>query len=170
MLLNTNLIKKIKKEVIDMVNKDQSVRYANKFDVKLDKTNSNKIKKIIELIGWPKKSQFGEKVASGMWLIVQHADHDTEFQQKCLKLIKQAVKKNEADKKLIPFLEDRLLVNKNKKQIYGTQFYKNKTTGKLIPKSIRNQKHVDKLRKSVGLDPLSSYSKKLNESVKRIEK
>ncbi len=152
-----------------MVKKDQDLRYNNKFDEKLDKINTDKLKVIISQIGWPRISQVSKKVSDGAWLLVQHSDHDPLFQKKCLKLIKELVKEKEIDIKLIPLLEDRILVNDGKKQIYGTQFYKNKKTGKLIPKPIKNPKNVNEIRKSVGLEPLDVYSKTLNEIIERIE-
>lgn len=60
-------------------------------------------------------------------------------------------------------------MNEGKKQKYGTQFFKDEKTGELKPKPVKNQNHVDVLRKSVGLEPLDIYSKKLNKMFKRIE-
>ncbi len=170
MRLDKNLINRIKKEILEMVNKDQSLRYTNKLDAKFDRANSLKLKKIINQVGWPKKNDFGQEISSGAWLIVQHSDHDLMFQKECLKLMKQMVKEGQIDKKLVPFLEDRILVNEGKKQKYGTQFYKDKINGKLIPKPIKNLKNVDKLRISVGLEPIEVYAKLLQDSIDKIEK
>ncbi|OGE31559.1 hypothetical protein A2631_01465 [Candidatus Daviesbacteria bacterium RIFCSPHIGHO2_01_FULL_44_29] len=164
------LIEKIKKEILIMVARDQNLRHSGKNDQKIDRANTKKLKKIISQIGWPKISQVSKKVAAGVWLLVQHSDHDLRFQKQCLNLMKKAEKEGEADKKLAAYLTDRVLVNENKKQIYGTQFYKDKKTGnKLIPRPIKNLKQVNILRKSVGLGPLVSYSKVLNRAVLQVE-
>lgn len=165
----SKIISEIKKDILLMVKMDQDLRYNNKLDTKLDKINAEKLKKILSNVGWPKISQFGKKVSNGTWLLVQHSDHDLGFQKKCLRLIKEATKEKEIDIKLLPLLEDRVLVNQGKKQKYGTQFFKDKKTGELKPKPIKNKNLVDVLRKSVGLEPLDIYSKKLNNMVKRIE-
>lgn len=68
------------------------------------------------------------------WLLIQHADSDVEFQQYCLELMEREVESGGVAKSDVAFLTDRILVNKGKPQLYGTQFYESK--GKLIPMSI----------------------------------
>lgn len=169
MKVDKELINKIKKEILSMVKKDQALRYANKVDVKLDKENTEKLKKIILQIGWPKISLVGEEVSDGAWLLVQHSDQDINFQKECLRLVQREAETDEIDYKLIPLLVDRILVNEGKKQIYGTQFYKNKKTGKLVPRPIKNRAQVNKLRAAFGMESIGSYGKLLNESIARIE-
>ncbi len=163
------LIEEIKKDILEMVERDQVMRYEDKIDESIDKTNTKQLKIIISQIGWPKISQVGKKVADGAWLLVQHSDYDLLFQKKCLVLIKETAREHEVDIRLIPLLEDRILVNEGKKQIYGTQFYRNKKTGKLIPKPIKDPSRVDIRRKSVGLEPIASYKRMLNATIQRIE-
>ncbi|OGZ73479.1 MAG: hypothetical protein A3A98_01375 [Candidatus Staskawiczbacteria bacterium RIFCSPLOWO2_01_FULL_40_39] len=162
-------IQKIKREIFRMVKQDQQLRYAGKVDEIIDRANTEKLKIIISQIGWPKISQVGKKVATGAFLLVQHSVYDSSFQKKCLKLITEAAKIGEADAKLVPLLVDRILVSEGKKQIYGTQFYKDKKSGQLMPRPIKNPSQVDKVRKSVGLEPLDSYQRILNKSNKKIE-
>jgi hypothetical protein len=53
------------------------------------------------------------------------------------------------------------LVNEGKKQLFGTQFYKNK---KCIfrPRPIRDMKNLDKRRKKYGLPPFSDLNMRLS--------
>jgi len=164
------ILRKIKHEILRIVEKDQALRYSNKVDLKVDKTNANKLKKIVSKIGWPTISLVGKKASEGAWLLVQHAVHDLKFQKKCLALIKKAAKNNDVDIKLIPLLEDRIRVQEGKKQIYGTQFFKDDKTGESVPKPINNIKKVETLRASFGLESFEAYSRKLNDMVEQIEK
>lgn len=162
-------IQEIKWEILGMVKKDQVLRHAGKFNEAEDRANTDKLKVIISQIGWPKISQIGKKTATEAFLLVQHSVYDRSFQKKCLKLIIEAAKIDEADKKLTPLLIDRILVSEGKKQIYGTQFYKDNKSGKLKPRPIKNSSQIDMVRKSVGLEPLDLYQRILNESNKKIE-
>ena len=56
-------------------------------------------------------------------------------------------------KVFIAYLIDSVLVTKNKKQIYGTQFSKGK------PKLIKNIKYLDLRRKKMNLEPFTVYQK-----------
>jgi hypothetical protein len=58
------------------------------------------------------------------------------------------------------YLTDRILVNNSKKQLYGTQFYRDKR-GVLIARPIKNKDNLDKRRKAVGLESFQKYSKEI---------
>jgi hypothetical protein len=89
--------KKLEKIINKMVEIDQKMRKkAMKTGIlnkKIDKKNTLKMKKIIKQYGWPTISMVGEKASKNAWLLVQHADHDVEFQKKCLKLMGSIYKK-----------------------------------------------------------------------------
>lgn len=148
-----------------MVKVDQGIRRkflkGGQWNKEIDIRNTKKMKDIVKKYGWPGKSLVGENGAHGAWLLIQHSVHDLKFQKKCLVLLKQAVKTGEASKKHLAYLIDRILVNSGKKQIYGTQFYKNKN-GKLDLKPIRDRKNADKRRKKMGLSFLSQGIQEIN--------
>ena len=127
---------------------------------KVDKQNTAKIKKIIARYGWPGENLVGKKGSRSAWLIVQHATHNLKFQKRCLKLLKVAVEKGEADKKYLAYLTDRTLVQENKKQIYGTQF-KGKSDGKSEPFPIKDLRKLMILRREAGLESFSKYKKRM---------
>ncbi|MBE9489941.1 MAG: hypothetical protein IMY67_06580, partial [Bacteroidetes bacterium] len=56
-------------------------------------------------------------------------------------------------------IQDRILVNENKPQIYGMQFRYN-TERKLEPFPIIDPEYVDQRRKEIGLEPLKDYLKR----------
>lgn len=125
-----------------------------KFGIKEQNFNQcTMLEKIICIHGWPKLSEFGKEAAFFAWIIVQHADHNVEFQKKCLKRIKQLIKEDEAEKRCFAYLYDRIQINQNKLQRYGTQIdYK---TG--LPKPLEDPLHVNERRTDMGLESLEEY-------------
>jgi len=167
---------KIAKKINQMAELDQEMRYyAKKHGGRIkekyrdvDRKNTKQIKEIIKQIGWPTISKVGKKASSNAWLLVQHADHDPYFQEKCLKLMKKLPQK-EIDTRNIAYLEDRVRVNTNRLQIYGTQFYINKK-GIFGPKPVKNIKKIDELRKKMNLEHFEEYKKRAMRSYKEWQK
>jgi hypothetical protein len=149
-----------------MVSEDQAMRKrAMKTGVwhsEVDKKNTKELKKIISKHGWPTISMVGKRASFCAWLLAQHADHDKRFQKKALKLLKKIYSKNwrDVDPMNIAFLTDRILVGNGKKQIFGTQFYMDKS-GALKPYPIRNKSGLDERRKKYGIPPFKEYLKSI---------
>jgi hypothetical protein len=124
--------------------------------------NNVRIKEIVAQHGWPGISLVGKEGAKAAWLITQHAVLDTEFMEKALPLIKEAVKNNEAEGWCLAYLQDRVLTMADKPQIYGTQhdFDEN---GTAFPLPITEPHKVDILRKKMGLEPLAEATKRIQE-------
>jgi hypothetical protein len=156
-------------EIQSMYTEDQAMRerahandgiVAEGDDETLDKRNTERMKGIVEKIGWPTVSKVGSEASRMSWLLVQHADHDVEFQNKCLALMRFE-SESEVLKIDVAYLEDRVRVNEGRPQLYGTQFYgQGDSYG---PRPIEDPEHVDQRRKELGLDSLEDYKKRLIE-------
>ena len=166
---NTNMNKRLQKQILTVVAKDQAMRFSGKWDAKIDRNNTKTLKKIIKKYGWPDIALVGKKASQGAWLIAQHADHDVKFQKYCLKLITERLKDRKIDPKNFAYLTDRVLVNSGKLQLYGTQFYLNKK-GQLVPRSIKNKKELSKRRKKFYLEPFTKYKARLMNKQKLFKK
>ncbi|MBU2564028.1 hypothetical protein KKA23_00370 [Patescibacteria group bacterium] len=161
--------KKLANLIIKMANEDQKIRFdalkaknnkkAGLKILKIDKKNTTKAKEIIKRYNWPTFDFIGKRASKSFWLIIQHADLDVKFQDKCLKLLKKAVKKKQAFPKTEAYLTDRVLVNLGKKQKFGTQFIRK--NNKLIPRAIIDKKNVNKRRKAYDLDTLEENIKQM---------
>jgi hypothetical protein len=123
-----------------------------------DSLNEIKAKTIINKYGYPGYSLVGD-ISDNFWAIVQHCDDDIPFQERVLALMKKEIGKNNAGKEKYAYLVDRVLVNKNQKQIYGTQIHTDPKTNKSAPFPLKHPKQVDRLRKRMGLGPLADYLK-----------
>jgi hypothetical protein len=123
-----------------------------------DSVNMIKAKSIIAKYGFPGFDLVGE-YSNDFWAIVQHCDDDVQFQQQVLKLLIKQVIKHNASGENYALLQDRVLVNTGKKQLYGTQVRYNTKTKSAKPLPISDSTNVDNRRKAVGLSPLNEYLK-----------
>ncbi|NVJ59629.1 MAG: hypothetical protein HWE27_04520 [Gammaproteobacteria bacterium] len=172
----------IKKKLAHMVEIDQLMRmesmstadkgfsdseakeYKEKFQVfykEIDEANTRDMKRIIEIHGWPVISKFGKEAENHAWLIVQHADHDIDFQKSVLALLEKLLPKKETNPSSYAYLYDRVASSyfdpsKRALQKYGTQgACKGENSWEPLP-MIEPEK-VDERRASVGLTPMKEY-------------
>lgn len=156
----------VAEEIQKMAKRDQEMRHKlrhdnDAWDEAIDRENTTRMKEIIDEIGWPTVSKVGDENSSNAWLLVQHADHDVQFQKKCLELIKGAPE-NEVSKRDIAYLEDRVAIGEGRPQIYGTQFQK--IDGEMQPLPIIDSDKVEARRREMGLEPLEENRKRLQKS------
>jgi hypothetical protein len=59
---------------------DQKMRKSEQWDSSIDLANTQRMKEIVEQMGWPTRSKVGGHASEMAWLLVQHADHDRAFQ------------------------------------------------------------------------------------------
>ncbi|HLI08537.1 MAG TPA: DUF6624 domain-containing protein [Ktedonobacteraceae bacterium] len=154
--------KAIANEIMKMSEVDQQMRKRGQWDASIDVANTQRMKEIVEHMGWPTRSKVGSPASKMAWQLVQHADHDRAFQQACLDLMK-AQAPGEVSPVNIAYLEDRVRVAEGRPQVYGTQFYSDEA-GKVGPRPIEDPDHVDERRQAVGLQPLSDYAREVEQS------
>jgi len=132
---------------------------AGEFDDKVFRENTLVLKKIVLTHGWPSIDLVGKRASRYAWLLVQHADHDLSFQKKCLGLMQDIYTKNNKhlDPANIAYLTDRILVNQNKKQLFGTQCYFRRD-GKFVVRPIRDLKTLDQRRKAYNLETFKEFT------------
>ncbi|MFD6756947.1 DUF6624 domain-containing protein [Micromonospora gifhornensis] len=130
----------------------------------VDVDNTAWLKQVINRYGWPRRSDVGPEAATAAWLLAQHADHDPDFQRRCLALLDEAVRDGEAKPRHLAYLTDRVLRAEGRPQRYGTQFwYGPDNAGPLQPQPIEDPEQVDDRRHSVGLDTLAEYTERLRQ-------
>lgn len=122
-----------------------------------DSVNLIRVKNIIDTYGWLGPDKVGQQGATTIFLVIQHADSLTQVMY--LPKMREAVKNGKAQPGNLALLEDRVLTNQGKKQIYGSQVRHNEQTGKNEFFPIQDEANVNKRRASVGLQPLEEYAK-----------
>lgn len=153
-----------------MAKEDQAMRLhaqekADNWNKNVDYRNTERMKDLVNEIAWPSISKVGKEASSNAWLLVQHADHDQEFQKKCLELMKSEPE-NDVDKINIAYLEDRVAVAEGRPQIYGTQFYKD-SDGKMQPRQILDLENIERRREEMGLESFEEYQKRMRKKYNR---
>ncbi|MCK6648812.1 MAG: OmpA family protein [Bacteroidia bacterium] len=122
----------------------------------IDSTNLIVVKKILDTRGWLSKEIIGENGSSTLFLVIQHADIQTQV--KYLPMMQDAVKLGNASSRQLALLEDRVAVNLGEKQRYGTQLFLTPKTGTYEFYPIYDEKNVNKRRAEVGLGTIENYA------------
>jgi len=118
--------------------------------------NLDRIEEIIAEIGWPKRSAVGSSAAQTVFLIIQHADLET--QKKYLPIMKEAANEKEASWSSLALLIDRIEIREGRPQIYGSQISRDQEGNFKVFEMIEPE-YVNQRRKEVGLPPLENYVK-----------
>jgi len=128
--------------------------------VTVDERNRNRLKEIFEEYGFPNKKTVGKDAMYGIFLMIQHSDGDKKWQKSQLKNIEIAVKNGDMDGQSYAYLYDRIKINNDEKQLYGTQFSKvdpvNKTVELFETEDIVN---LDVRRMKIGMMPIKMFKK-----------
>ena len=77
-------ITKIKKQINEMFEKDQNMRFSGSWDDNIDIENTAKMKAIFYKYGLITISVYGLEISNKASIIVQHSDKDVLFQKRYL--------------------------------------------------------------------------------------
>lgn len=167
---NTSFNQALADELSKMAEKDQVAAYIPqgkhkelsnedwiKFKDSVFTTHEKRLQEIFNDYGFTGYDLVGKEGATNFWLMVQHSDHNPEFQTKVLEQMKIEVKNNNADPSDYGLLVDRVQLNTGKAQVYGTQVTYNLNTGQAYPRTLSDSINVNERRKSINLEPLEVY-------------
>lgn len=128
--------------------------------LKKDSINLIKVSKILDTQGWPSKQKIGKRGTSTLFLVIQHANLET--QQKYLSMITKAMERNDLPKRQYAMFYDRLLLRLGKRQIYGTQLAMSKESKKPYVLPLDDAKNVDARRAKMGLNSMQENLNRWN--------
>jgi tetratricopeptide (TPR) repeat protein len=172
-LIEADYDKPLQKELLEIFKDDQDIRnkyvaaqktygYESKAVDSLgkimlfkDSLNLTKVERILKEKGWVGKDKIGQQANTTLFLVIQHSDLKT--QQKYLPIMKDAVKKGNADASSFAYLEDRIALREGRRQIYGSQMGRKPNTNEYYILPLEDPVNVDKRRLEVGLTPLAEY-------------
>jgi hypothetical protein len=156
----------LRRVLLVMEDTDQAVRFASETHpndstlgpamAAIDKENERRLGAILGRYGWPTRSLVGAKGESAAWLIMQHADLDSSGLQRRGLALMQAAPPGEVKQSEIAYLTDRVRVNANQPQLYGTQFGPLPDSG-VVLRPIEDEAHVEERRARAGIEPLEDY-------------
>jgi hypothetical protein len=154
---------RLRRELLSLADADQYFRRtwaeldvdARQEAMATEHARAARLAEIVDERGWPGAPMVGDDGTRAAWLIVQHADHDVDFQERALDLLAAAVERGEAPRSIAAFLADRVCVNRGRPQIYGTQFFGHGAT--YGPRPIREPETLEARRSAAGLEPFAAY-------------
>jgi hypothetical protein len=139
---------------------------GRKVDEAIVNDNTESLRIIVEDIGWPTIPKVRREASNAAWLIAYHSN-DVALQDKWLELMK-ACSTKEVSKDCEAYLEDRVLRNHGRLQIYGTEFTVSKD-GVLETYPIANPADVERRRREAGLDTLDEHFQRLRSEYPEIK-
>lgn len=138
------------------IGRNSSVVYALwKMKESINEQNQKELEGLVSKKGWPKISQVGKHAAGAAFLVIQHSD--LEKQKKYLPIIKKLCEEKEADWGSYALMYDRIQVDQNKPQRYGSQVIFNNKTNKYELGTLEDESKVEEWRKAIGMQPLADY-------------
>lgn len=124
----------------------------------IDQSNMEFVEKIFNTRGYPGTSMVGESANTAAWYVLQHSDKIEQY----FPVIKKAGEDGELPYRLVAMMEDRLLMQQGKPQIYGTQgkSYDDERGSFIWP--IENPESVNERRMEAGFSStIEDYVKNL---------
>ena len=137
---------------------DEIVAYSTEMAL-TDSLNQATVFGILDKEGWP--ARLSDKANQAIWLVIDHSD--LAARSKYLDLVKAEAEEGVLDKSDFAVLNDRVLMEEGKPQVYGTQikmaaeFVGEELTMQLYLWPVENPAALDSLRSSVGLSPIEEY-------------
>jgi hypothetical protein len=120
-----------------------------------DSINLIKIKNILDDRGWLGSDVIGNEGNSTLFLVIQHADLETQVDY--LPMMRDAVKQGNASASSLALLEDRVALRQGNRQIYGSQIGRDQETGEYFVSPLMEPEKVNERRAEVGLGPIEDY-------------
>ena len=133
---------------------DQKNRENGIPDFEVDFKNLEVAVSIIEQCGMPTTQNVDRVHIEHLWLVFQHASNT--YRKAYFQHFQEAVKRGDLRASSLALMEDRILMDEGKPQIYGAQVaFDQNGVNTLHP--IESPEYVDQRRAQVGLGPLKEY-------------
>ena len=145
---------------------DEIVNYSTEME-RVDSLNQVTVFGILDKEGWP--SHLSDKANRAIWIVIDHSN--LAYRSKYLGLVKEKAEHGVLDKTDYAILNDRVLMEEGKPQIYGTQIKMAATivddeiTMQFFLWPVENSTALDSLRNTVGLSAIEEYLKTSGESI-----
>ena len=114
-----------------------------------------RLREIVDAHGWPGVGLVGRDGSRAAWLLAQHADADRSFQERCVRLLREAYERGDAAGEHVAWLTDRWLMGTRREQRYGMLLVPARAGPE--PLGLVEPKRVDERRRALGLPPLEEW-------------
>lgn len=123
-----------------------------------DKVLEKELIGIIDRFGWLGTSQVGRLANAAQWSVLQHGT--VASKEKYAPLLKASVVKKESQANQYARLIDRMLINSDRPQIYGTQVDYNSSKNPIFF-PIKKPEYINQRRKEIKLEGIEKFAKEI---------
>lgn len=127
----------------------------------IDRAHCERLREIVEHIGWPTRDLVGLKATQGAYMVIQHAGYDIDFQNRCLAMMVDLVEQGELPASYVALLTDRIRVFQDRPQVFGTQMTMARNEmGVMVPTPtvpIEDPGNLDQRRRLMGMAPHADF-------------
>jgi hypothetical protein len=127
----------------------------NKLIASHDAKNISRVTALLDQYGWLGIDDVGRKGNQALFLVIQHSDAATR--KKYLPLMREAAERSKAAPSELALLEDKVLLDEGKNQLYGSQVKYNSDKGIYELYPVDDEATVNERRAEMGLAPLEDY-------------
>ncbi len=134
----------------------------------IDRAHAARLSEIVDHIGWPTRELVGIEAAQGAFVVVQHAGHAPDLQNRCLALMVDQVEQGKLPAPYVALLTDRIRLFTGQPQVFGTQM--TFVTGddgvaRCVPAvAIEDPANLDARRDLMGLPPHTNFIAQLEQA------
>lgn len=124
--------------------------------VRTDLRSAEAMRKLMTEYDWIDAHRFGGPTSNRAWLLIQHADRDPELRLQALDRMQGYLADDGVSRENYAFLWDRVAVNHNRLQRYGTQPIWQCENGELNLAPLEEPDQLDQRRIEMGLGPVEA--------------
>src|SRR3954471_17989359 len=146
----------VQRELSDRIQAGQPISPAVARQDSVFNANLEWMRLVLAQYGWPGRRLVGDEGAHGAWLLLEHCDCETARQRPAMQLLETAVRDNDASRRDLAYLTDRVRAAEGRLQVYGTQLQYD-SRGCASPKPSEEPAQLDVRRASVRLEPVAPY-------------
>ena len=165
----------LSREILRMAEEDQAVRkpfmegrMPNEAETKVmrerDEADTKRMNEILDKYGFPGVKLVGIKATRSFIMMLLHSP-SLELMKRALPHVERAARRKEIPPDDFASLNDRVLVNEGKPQLYGANF--NFVGDKAVLAPTQDIAHLDERRRKLGLPPIREYALFLAELYRR---
>lgn len=115
---------------------------------------------ILEKCGAPSKKEVGEQGMMGLFYTIQHMA-EPRLRVLYYPVIQESVEKGDLKPRCLAVMEDRMMRDFGKKQLYGSQLIKKDTSDIWTLYPVRQPERLNERRKEMGMEPIEEYLERL---------
>ena len=157
--MKDQVFRSVYKEAEDKLGKDsEAMEYFWEVVEQQDAILEKEVVSIIEKYGWLGISQVGRLGNTTLWVVLQHGS--VASKEKYAPLLKASVLKKQSQAIHYARLIDRMLINSERPQLYGTQ-YEYDDDGKAIFFPIEAPELINRRRQELGLSTIQEFTQSL---------